>query len=52
MIDKMRTAGWKVYGIGIRNDSGKRYIGKDKFIKISNAQDLIQTFAKQLRQVF
>jgi hypothetical protein len=52
MIDKMRTAGWKVYGIGIRNDLGKRYIGKDKFIKISNAQDLIQTFAKQLRQVF
>ena len=52
LITKMRENGWRVYGIGILSDLGLLYIGLDKFMVIKNAEEIIKTFSKKLREIF
>lgn len=51
LIDLMRNSGWQVYGLGIRSDAGKQYIGESSFQVIESAEDIKINFSKKLRSI-
>lgn len=51
-IDNMRSEGFRIMGIGIRSEYGKRYIGEDNFDVIEDLNDIRKNFANKLKNVW
>ena len=51
LFNKMRTSGWEIYGIGIENNNGEKYIGKENFTLVKNSSDIRSNLEKKIKKI-
>jgi hypothetical protein len=51
LFNKMRSSGWEIYGIGIENNSGEKYIGRDNFTLVKNSSDIRNNLEKKIKKI-
>jgi hypothetical protein len=51
LFNKMRSSGWEIYGIGIENNNGEKYIGKENFTLVKNSSDIRNNLEKKIKKI-
>ena len=51
LINKMRSNGWGIFGIGIDSDYGKNYIGDSNFTYVKNSSDIRENLERKIKKI-
>lgn len=51
LINKMRSNGWSIFGIGIDSDYGKNYIGDSNFTHVRGYQDIRENLERKIKKI-